>query len=338
MYFRQISLPAISTFILAATLGIAVPAQSRKDTVLVQDPALGVVQGELAVLPGWHGEAHIDRTTDPLSYAIGTLTADLRSPDGSASIQMLAVPFHTLNVSQQLASAMPGNPARRRNAALVHFTSTAGLLRQHILPALGLDGRTAEYQSMPEEARTRMREQSGTPGPIFDRAVALLKANGKEVAVYAQTMGGGSGTPREVTSTTILVCTAPVGNAMSLLQAQEGLPPVQPSAGWQQANLRYLAEWRQALQEETARSTREFERGNQAIIAMGHANIVEMQTRGAARDRAFVEHEQQVSAQGANLRGYLSGTSPTFKWCSAGDSTYTIDDTRAPGPGYRRCE
>ncbi|WP_139285102.1 hypothetical protein [Terriglobus roseus] len=303
------------------------------------DPALGIAQGTLPILPGWRGEAHIDRTSDPLSYAIGTLTADLRSPDGSSSIQMLAVPFHTLNVSPQLASAMPGDPARQRNAALLRFTSTADLLKQHILPALGLDGRTAHYESMEEEARRRMREQSQTPGNIFDRAFALLQANGKEVAVYAQTMGGGAGTPREVTSTTILVCTAPIGKAMSVLQAQENLSTMPPSGAWQQANERYLGEWRQALQEKAARSTREFERDNAAIISMGHANIVEMQARGAARDRAFVEHEQQISDHGAMFRGYLSGTSTTFKWCGTGGATtYTVDETRAPAAGFRRCD
>lgn len=236
---------------------------------------------------------------------IGTLTADLRSPDGLAMIQMLAVPFHTLNVSPQLASAMPGNPARQRNATLVHFSSTADLLKQHILPALGLDGRTAHYESIEEEARRRMREQSQTPGAIFDRAFALLQANGKEVAVCAQTMGGGAGTPREVTSTTILVCTAPICKAMPVLQAQENVATLPPSRAWQQANERYLYEWREALQEETARSTREFERHNALIISMGHANAKEMQDRGAARDRAF---------------GSTSSGSQTMEPCSVGTS------------------
>ncbi len=311
-----------------------------KNSVPVQDPTLGLVQGDLPISPGWRGEAHIDRTSDPLAYAMGTLTADLRSPDGTATIQMLPVQFHTYNVSPQLGSMMPGNPARQRNAALVRFSSTADLLKLHILPALGLNGHPEmAISSTSEEAKARMRSQAQVPGPIYDSALAIMRGpKGGELIVFAVTTGSQVGTPRENTSTTILVCTAPDGKAMPTFIAQEALPPVQRSGAWVQADEQYLAEWRRARQEESARSTREFQRGNEAILAQGHANIAAMQARGEERDRAFIEHEQRTSDLGANFRGYLSGTGATFKWCGAGGPTYTVDDVRPPAPGLHRCD
>ena len=101
MFYRRTSLSNVCELSMAVALVFNLLAQpSRRSTVPVQDPTLGIVQGDLPVLPGWHGEAHIDRTTDPLSYAIGTLTADLRSPDGTTTIQMLAVhSIHLASVS-----------------------------------------------------------------------------------------------------------------------------------------------------------------------------------------------------------------------------------------------
>lgn len=66
--------PLAQTFALAFTLLSAVPscvtahAQSR-NSLPVPYPALGVAQGTLPILHGWRGEAPIDRTSDPLSYA-----------------------------------------------------------------------------------------------------------------------------------------------------------------------------------------------------------------------------------------------------------------------------
>ena len=318
---------------------ISSSAQStRGNSVPVPDPTLGVQQGNLPILPGWHGEAHIDRTSDPLSYALGTLTADLRSPDGTASIQMLAVPFHTLNVSQAFAAGMPGNPGRQRNAALVHFTSTADLLKRFILPALRLPGQPVTLVSMSEDTKVRLRSGAGVPGAVTDTAVAVFVIGKNEVIVMAQTMGAQAGTPRENTTTTILVCSAPQGKGQAILEAQEALPPVRPTPAWEQANERYLADWRQAVADDSARATETFRRGNEAILAQGHANVAAMQARGAERDRAFAEHEQRTSDLGANFRGYLSGSSVTYKWCGATGSTYTVDDTRAPAAGLHRCD
>jgi len=311
---------------------------SRGNSIPVPDPTLGISSGILPLQPGWRGEAHIDRTTDPLAYAQGTLTADLRSPDGTAAIRYLAVPFHTMNLPLRLAEAMPGNPAHRRNVALIRFTSTADLLERYIVPALQIKGQPFARQSMPEDAKARARQVQNVPGPIYDQAVIAFHTPTGDIAVLGVTRGADAGASTENTTTQILICTAASGKSGAILDAQLALSSFQSTAAWQQADQRYLADWRRMIKEESDRSTKEFERENSKILAMGHENIREMQERGAARDRAFVEHEQQVSDISANFRGYLSGTSTTFKWCGAGAPLYTVDDARSPAAGYRRCD
>lgn len=313
------------------------------NSVVVQDPTLGMVQGYLPLQPGWHGEAHIDRTTDPLAYALGTLTADLSSGDGSTKIHMLGVPFHTYGVSREMGMQLPGSPARQRNAALVRFTSTLQILKQYVLPALQFTGQPTQAESMPEATRAqlqaRMAAQGGGRGPIFDTAYALFRRGNQDVVVYAVSFGSGAGSASEVTSTGISVYTAPQGKALPAMQAQQDLPPVQRSIAWQRADEQYAAAWREMIADEGRRTRDMINRQTQAIVAQGHANVAAMQARGAARDREFVQHEQLTSDLGANFRGYLSGTSTTFKWCGGSGSTmYTVDDVRPPAQGMRRCD
>jgi hypothetical protein len=342
---RQIILIFVSfTLSLAADAAAAPQASGRAlgtRSIPVSDPTLGMVQKDFPVLPGWQGTAQIDRTSDPLAYANGTLATDMRSPDGRSSIRMLAVPFHTFNVSRQLAQAMPGNPANQRNAALTRFTSTADLLTRYILPALGQKGEPVHRDEAPEQMKERQREElakHGVPMPIWDVASVIYRSEGRETMIFAATTGGGAGTSRENTTTQLTVVVAPEGKTQELMTAQFALPQTQPGAAWLQADARYLADWREQLAADTAAATREFQRGNAAIVAQGQANLRTMQARGAERDRAFVQHQQQTSDSGANFRGYLSGTGATFKWCGSGRVLYTTNDTRSPSAGYQRCD
>jgi hypothetical protein len=327
-------------FCVASITRSATAQATHDNSIPIPDPTLGITQGSLPLLPGWHGTAHIDRTSDPLSYAIGTLSADLRSPDGSTTILLLAVPFHTYNVRPGSAAFLPGDPVHQRNAAIAPYHSTTELLTRYILPALHLQGKTEYGEPLPEDVKARLRAQTagGVPGYIIDAAFVTVHNGGREILVRAVTQGGGAGTERETTSSTITVVSAPQGKARATLDAQDMLKATQPSAAWQQANERYLAAWRQELDAEYSRLNAQIRASSNAILAQGQSNIRSMQDRGAQRDREFAQHEQLTSDLNANFRGYLSGSSTTFKWCNGSAATFTVDDARAPGPGFQRCD
>lgn len=331
---------AISCLLALPAIGLS---QGRSTTIQVPDPTLGLTRSIMAIPAGWHGQAHVDRSSDKLGNGNAVVAATLASADGRYRIVQLPVKFWTYNASRALAAHIPGDPLTQQNVALGRFTSTTDLLTRSIVPALGLAGQLGAAEPPSPQDRQgieRMKAQMrsrGLPSPILDLGTVTIRSGEKETTVFAMTNGANAGSPRESTWTEITLVTAPAGQSHGLLQAFANLPKGEATSQWLQADAGYYRQGQAQQADEQRAINNRITSDTQRIVGMGRANVDAIQRQGEARHSARLEQQQRNSDSGALFRGYLSNSDTSFKWCGP-SIVYTVNSATSPGQGYRRCE
>ncbi len=222
------ALASVTSLTLLASLASA-PALAAGATMPLADPALGLVEGQLPILPGWTGTATIDRVSDPVGGGSAQWAVDLQSPDRSRGIRILPVSFHTFAPALQQS----GPPAPPQSNAYLVFHSTAELLTQHILPRLGLGGEpSAPFAIDREKIAAAMAKlpANGAPNPFHDSAAVVVRnaVPGQEILVEAVTVGFARGLPNEM-STTQVHCTTRSRACRTWFPTRTGCGPIRPS-------------------------------------------------------------------------------------------------------------
>ena len=315
----------------------------RSVGIPIPDQTTGLTRSTMMIPAGWHGQAAVDRTSDGLGYGAANVMADLTSADRQSRIQVLAVPFHTLGVSREVAAGMPGNPLGQRNVALTRFTSTADLLTQRIVPALGIAGQVGDLQR-PGGQRLAGLEQAkandrahGVMNPIKDEASVTIRNGGREVTVFASTVGADGGSPRESTSTQITLVSAPQGRSIQVLMSYFSLQQPPANQAWVRADAQYDQMRTRQINQQSQADSALSQQQTQQIVNTGQANVRAMQQQGAQRDEEFRRRQQAITDESQLTQGRLLNENKSFKWCSATGVVWTVNSAVSPGAGFVRC-
>ena len=292
--------------------------------IVVEDPAVKIRFVEMALLPGWHGQAAVDRTSDPMGHGWGTEAGELTSGDGQARIVLAAAKFWTVGTKAKVPQCLVGN------CAGVPFTSTADLLTHRIVPALGIRGKMGPVEGATAEMTAKQIEQataSGVTGAIANWAVVTVVDGARETTVLAVTNGFGAGTDGEMTWTEITVAEAPVGQAEGILQKFVGLGKAQPGKEWVSANAAYVA--RRRMEEAAARR-----------------RMLDPYDGFMPGEREGQNHQYQIRDYVGVLRdppkpvsvfGKQFGAA-TMRWCRAGGVGFETAGVTPVEAGWMRCE
>ena len=332
-------------------LALSAALAAGESTMPLADPALGMVEGQLPILPGWTGTAVIDRVSDPVGGGTAQWSVDLQSPDRSRGIRILPVAFHTFSpLMQQYGATAPPQAS-----AYLVFRSTAELLTQQILPRLEIAGDpSAPFPIDREKLAAALAKQSsnGLPNPFFDTAAVIVRnaLPGQEILVEAVTVGFARGMPNEMSSTQIQLFRAPIGQARALHDEIARLPELQPDPNWLRADRqladRKLAEIAQQGQRARAQMDQQLANTHATIQANSNAQFDAGQQRAAAQraqydqqNAAWARRQQSNSDSNALFIGHIGDHSVTYKWCngSTGAVRFVTDNLQSPGSGYQRC-
>lgn len=311
-------------------------------TIPVPDAVLGISEGNMALLPGWHGTARANRTADPVAAGTAALDADLVSGDGSMSILILPVAFHTLSPSlQRFGNAVSGD--RAEVAAYASFKGTADVLTRFVMPRLHLGGQASAPFAIDQDKLPGMRQQMaqmGVPNAIVDAAGVLVQdaSKGLEVLVMGVTTGGGYQTPNEMTMTHLILFRAPLGRARQLEAEYSRLPDVQMNPAWVRADREMDENKKRQIEQEGERARAQIRAASDAQTAGAQRGMAVRQGMFDQHNRAWANREQAISDSNALTSGYLGDHSVSYRWCNAsGDVRTAVNSTVSPGAGYRRC-
>ncbi len=316
-----------------------VVADAAPSTLPIPDPTLNMPEGQLPVLPGWRGNAMVDRTSDPFGNGTAALSIDVQSPDGSRGYRALPVAFHTFSpAARRLHPPIgPGQPA-----AFVAFRSTADVLTTHILPRLGLGGDVSAPFAIDRDKVAKaaaMQAANGLPNPFVDAAAVVVKSGGDtEYVVEAFTFGSSRGTVGEMSITHVYLFRAPAGQARALHDEIARLPDIEPTPAWIQAD-RGLYERKMAQLKQQESQIRARTAGNDAAFAAWQRSSAAQRASYDQHNAAWARRNQATSDQNAAFAGYVGDHDVSYKWCNAqtGATRVVTNSTQSPGPGFTRC-
>ena len=327
---------ALPAALLATASGLAAAAPS---TLPIPDPALNMLEGQLPILPGWKGNATVDRTSDPFANGTAALSIDVQSPDGTRGYRALPVAFHTFSPAVQRIHP-PIGP--RQPAAFMAFRSTAEVLTTQILPRLNLGGEaSAPFAIDPDKVAkaAAMQAANGLPNPFVDAAAVLVKGgDGSEFLVEAFTFGSSRGMPGEMSMTHVYLFRAPAGQARALHDEIVRLPEIQPTPAWIQADHGLFEQKMAALKQQNSQI--------HAATASNDAAFAAWQKSSAAQRASYDQHNaawargnQIKSDQNAAFAGYIGDHDVSYKWCNGqtGETRFVTNSTQSPGAGFARC-
>jgi hypothetical protein len=330
----------LRAFVAAFTLAVTTAFAAGSQTIPLPDPALGMVEGQLSILPGWKGSAVIDRASDPFGGGTAAVSIDLQSPDGSRGYRALPIAFHLFGAGMHRMVAIGPQQA----AAFGAFNSTAELLTLQILPRLNLNGSASPPFPIDREriaAAAAAHAGSALPTPFIDSAAVIVTnaATNQEILVEAVTIGSGRGMPNESSLTHVQLFRAPIGQARALHDEIARLPELKPDADWMRAD-------RALNDRKIAENNRQGAQGRAQMQADSNARFEAWKRSSAAQraqydqhNAAWAEGQQQKSDRNALFNGYIGDHDVSYKWCNAstGAVRYVTNATQSPGAGFQRC-